>query len=71
MELALCLEKLTNEKLLALHKTAEESDDPQMTDFIEGNFLEEQVRPHGTAIGTGAQPLQSSLHAAWTGWLNA
>ncbi|GAQ85854.1 Ferritin [Klebsormidium nitens] len=43
MELALCLEKLTNEKLLALHKTAEESDDPQMTDFIEGNFLEEQV----------------------------
>jgi ferritin heavy chain len=43
MELALCLEKLTNEKLLALHKVAEEANDPQMTDFIEGNFLEEQV----------------------------
>jgi len=43
MELALSLEKLNNEKLLALHKVAEECDDPQMTDFIEGTFLEDQV----------------------------
>lgn len=43
MELALSLEKLNNEKLLALHKVAEECDDPQMTDYIEGTFLEDQV----------------------------
>eukprot|EP00240_Pyramimonas_obovata_P013676 CAMPEP_0118932570 /NCGR_PEP_ID=MMETSP1169-20130426/10500_1 /TAXON_ID=36882 /ORGANISM="Pyramimonas obovata, Strain CCMP722" /LENGTH=260 /DNA_ID=CAMNT_0006875247 /DNA_START=53 /DNA_END=835 /DNA_ORIENTATION=+ len=43
MELTLSLEKLNNEKLLALHKVAEECDDPQMTDFIEGTFLEDQV----------------------------
>ena len=44
MELTLSLEKLVNEKLLSLHKTAEDSCDPQMTDFIEGNFLDEQVQ---------------------------
>merc|ERR1719378_1433771 len=43
MELTLSLEKLVNDKLLTLHKVAEEANDPQMTDFIEGNFLEEQV----------------------------
>lgn len=43
MELALSLEKLTNEKLLNLHKVAVESNDAQMTDFIESNFLAEQV----------------------------
>merc|ERR1711869_73079 len=31
-------------KLLTLHRTADECGDPQMTDFIEGNFLEEQVQ---------------------------
>ena len=44
MELALSLEKLNNEKLLALHKVAEECDDPQMTDYVDGTFLGEQVR---------------------------
>ncbi|OMO97651.1 Ferritin [Corchorus olitorius] len=43
MELALSLEKLTNEKLLCLYKVAEQSDDPQMQDFIESEFLNEQV----------------------------
>eukprot|EP00246_Nothoceros_aenigmaticus_P007786 TRINITY_DN2187_c0_g1_i1.p1 TRINITY_DN2187_c0_g1~~TRINITY_DN2187_c0_g1_i1.p1 ORF type:complete len:263 (+),score=43.56 TRINITY_DN2187_c0_g1_i1:213-1001(+) len=43
MELALSLEKLTNEKLLNLHKVAVESNDAQMTDFIESTFLGEQV----------------------------
>eukprot|EP00268_Persea_americana_P036565 TRINITY_DN3608_c0_g1_i1.p1 TRINITY_DN3608_c0_g1~~TRINITY_DN3608_c0_g1_i1.p1 ORF type:complete len:307 (+),score=87.60 TRINITY_DN3608_c0_g1_i1:128-922(+) len=43
MELALSLEKLTNEKLLKLHHVAERSHDVQMTDFIEGEFLAEQV----------------------------
>ncbi|WOH08080.1 hypothetical protein DCAR_0727517 [Daucus carota subsp. sativus] len=43
MELALSLEKLTNEKLLNLHAVADRCNDPQLADFIESNFLEEQV----------------------------
>ncbi|KAM7270671.1 hypothetical protein ACFE04_029885 [Oxalis oulophora] len=43
MELALSLEKLTNEKLLNLHKVASENNDPQLADFIESEFLAEQV----------------------------
>ena len=43
MELALSLEKLTNEKLLNLHSVAQECNDGQMTDYIEGTFLSEQV----------------------------
>ncbi|XP_052176778.1 ferritin-3, chloroplastic-like [Diospyros lotus] len=43
MELALSLEKLTNEKLLLLHSVAVRNNDPQMTDFIESEFLKEQV----------------------------
>ncbi|CAL9754396.1 unnamed protein product [Musa acuminata subsp. burmannicoides] len=42
MELALCLEKLTNEKLLNLHSVADRCNDAQLTDFIESEFLEEQ-----------------------------
>eukprot|EP00270_Netrium_digitus_P009091 TRINITY_DN2759_c0_g1_i2.p1 TRINITY_DN2759_c0_g1~~TRINITY_DN2759_c0_g1_i2.p1 ORF type:complete len:274 (+),score=50.05 TRINITY_DN2759_c0_g1_i2:46-822(+) len=42
-ELTLSLEKMVNEKLLALHKVAEDANDVQMTDFIEGTFLTEQV----------------------------
>merc|ERR1711920_844720 len=37
------LEKLVNEKLLTLHAIADEENDPQMADYIEGNFLNEQV----------------------------
>ncbi|KAH6837085.1 ferritin 2 [Perilla frutescens var. hirtella] len=43
MELALSLEKLTNEKLLNLHKVADENNDAQLADFIESEFLAEQV----------------------------
>jgi len=43
MELALALEKLTNEKLLQLHQVASDSNDAQMCDFVEGEFLTEQV----------------------------
>lgn len=43
MELALSLEKLTNEKLLNLHSVAERCNDKQMTDFVESEFLTEQV----------------------------
>jgi ferritin heavy chain len=43
MELALSLEKLVNEKLLKLHCVADQNKDVQMTDFIETEFLSEQV----------------------------
>lgn len=29
--------------LLDMHKTASDHNDPQMTDFVEGEYLEEQV----------------------------
>ncbi|KAL3312063.1 fts3-like protein [Cichlidogyrus casuarinus] len=40
---ALEYEKLVNQCLLDLHKVADKHNDPQMMDFIEGEFLEEQV----------------------------
>lgn len=43
MELTLSLEKLVNEKLLNLHSVADRNNDPQLADFIESEFLEEQV----------------------------
>ncbi|KAL5568828.1 hypothetical protein UlMin_025403 [Ulmus minor] len=43
MELALSLEKLTNEKLLNLHSVAEKNHDVQLQDFVESEFLGEQV----------------------------
>ncbi|TKY56902.1 Ferritin-4 [Spatholobus suberectus] len=43
MELALSLEKLTNEKLLNLHGVAMKNCDVQLADFVESEFLGEQV----------------------------
>ncbi|KAK7300489.1 hypothetical protein RJT34_11334 [Clitoria ternatea] len=43
MELALSLEKLTNEKLLNLHSVATRNGDVQLADFVESEFLGEQV----------------------------
>ncbi|CAK9135833.1 unnamed protein product [Ilex paraguariensis] len=43
MELALSLEKLTNEKLLNLHAVACRNNDVQLADFIETEYLTEQV----------------------------
>merc|ERR1711977_293774 len=43
MEAALQLERDVNESLLRIHKIADESHDAQLTDFLEGNFLNEQV----------------------------
>ncbi|KAI3676221.1 hypothetical protein L1987_85822 [Smallanthus sonchifolius] len=42
MELALLLEKLTNEKLLHLHAVASKNNDVQLADFVEREFLGEQ-----------------------------
>ncbi|KAL8224074.1 hypothetical protein R6Q57_019549 [Mikania cordata] len=43
MELALSLEKLTNEKLLQLHEVADKNNDVHLADFVESEFLGEQV----------------------------
>lgn len=43
VEAALELEKTVNQSLLDMHKTADGHSDGQMTDFIEGEFLKEQV----------------------------
>lgn len=43
MKDALELEKSVNQSLLELHKVAAKHEDAQMTDFIEANYLTEQV----------------------------
>merc|ERR1712046_364523 len=43
MGAALQLERDVNESLLNMHKVADSDHDAQMTDFLEGNFLNEQV----------------------------
>ncbi|KAJ8764133.1 hypothetical protein K2173_005041 [Erythroxylum novogranatense] len=43
MELALSLEKLTNEKLLNLQSIADRNNDVQLADFVESEYLYEQV----------------------------
>lgn len=43
MQVALGLEKSVNQALLDLHAVADSHKDAQMTDFIEGNYLQEQV----------------------------
>merc|ERR1712150_202189 len=43
METALSLEKSVNQSLLDLHKIADSHGDAQMQDFLETEYLEEQV----------------------------
>ncbi|KAG1649860.1 Soma ferritin [Nymphon striatum] len=43
MKIALELEKNVNESLLNIHKLADSHKDPQMCDFLESTYLEEQV----------------------------
>uniref|UniRef100_A0A8R1DS85 Ferritin n=1 Tax=Caenorhabditis japonica TaxID=281687 RepID=A0A8R1DS85_CAEJA len=43
-EAALSLEKFNNESLLKLHGVADKKNDPQLTNFLEGQYLDEQVR---------------------------
>ena len=44
MKAALALEKTVNQSLLDLHKVADSHGDAQMMDFLEGEYLEEQVK---------------------------
>ena len=47
-EKALEMEQTVYKNLLKLHKVADENNDPQFTDFIEGTYLEEQVEALNT-----------------------
>jgi ferritin heavy chain len=42
-KISLELERTINQSLLNLHKVANEEGDPQFTDYLEGEFLSEQV----------------------------
>ena len=42
-EYALLIEKIVNKQLLELHKIADNNNDPQCQDFLEGTLLNEQV----------------------------
>uniref|UniRef100_K7GF80 Ferritin n=1 Tax=Pelodiscus sinensis TaxID=13735 RepID=K7GF80_PELSI len=44
LQCALQLEKTVNQALLDLHKLATEKNDPHLCDFLESDFLEEQVK---------------------------
>lgn len=44
MQVALALEKSVNQSLLDLHEVAASHNDAQMTDFLEGHYLQEQVQ---------------------------
>ena len=44
LEKALDMEELVYKSLLNVHKVGDECSDPQFTDFIEGEYLEEQVK---------------------------
>jgi len=43
MQMALSLERNVNQTLLDLHKSASQQNDSHLTDFLEGEFLDEQV----------------------------
>ena len=47
VEASLELEKSVHDSLLALHKNADEQGDAQLTDFLEGEYLKEQVNELG------------------------
>ncbi|XP_009232991.1 ferritin heavy chain-like [Pongo abelii] len=44
MECAFHLEKNVNQSLLELHQLAKENDDPQLCDFLENHFLNQQAK---------------------------
>ncbi|CAG9460232.1 unnamed protein product [Pedinophyceae sp. YPF-701] len=43
MELSLALEKLNYQKLMGLHQVADKHGDAQLCDFVEGDYLQDQV----------------------------
>ena len=50
-----CSQKLNNDRLIALHRVAEEAEDASMQDFIEGELLADQVKSIQTVAEYVAQ----------------
>lgn len=44
LEAALALERKVNDSLIAIHKTSDEKNDYHLSDFLESEFLDEQVQ---------------------------
>ena len=65
--IALELEKSINGKLLNLHKVAEENNDPQFSDYLEGNYLNEQVESISkiSKIISILERFNGDQHAIW------
>merc|ERR1711915_666999 len=72
MQVAPQLEKSVNQSLLDIHKIASQHEDAQLTDFLESNYLEEQVDAikeignHITQlkrVGTGLRSREMALRA--------
>lgn len=64
---ALDLEKTVNENLLNLHKIGTEHDDPQFTDFLEGEYLKEQVEANYelAKVITQLKLINGNGHGIW------
>merc|ERR1711982_174483 len=65
MELSLSLEKLNCERLLELHSIADKNGDPALTDFIEGEMLEDQVEAVKVAKMVSQLRRIGKGHAVW------
>merc|ERR1719184_774748 len=69
VESSLELEKKVHEALLELHKEGDSHGDAQLTDFIEGEFLKEQVQAQkeiGTLITQMRKPGTASASTSST-----
>ena len=66
-EIALDLENNVYRNLLNLHKMADDNNDPQLCDFLESNFLEEQVESiyELKSYITQLKTLNNDKHALW------
>jgi ferritin heavy chain len=64
---ALQLEKNVNQSLLDLHKVASDNNDPQFSDYIEGEFLKEQVEAISelSKMITHLERLGNDKHGIW------
>jgi len=66
-KLSLKMEKNINQHLLDLHKVAEEENDPQFCDYLEGEYLKEQVESISefSKIVSVLERFNGDQHAIW------
>ena len=66
-KLALEMEKEINQHLLNLHQVADNENDPQFCDYLEGNYLKEQVEAISeiSKIISVLERFNGDQHAIW------